>query len=330
MRTIPPAEVRTVAEIGMGTVGSSWTALMLAKGYHVQAFDPAPGAQERAEVLIGQAWPALRHGGLATDSEPPLDRLCFCASIAQAVDEADVIQESTPEILSDKGTILEQIDAHAGAEAVVLSSTGGILPSELQTFCSSPERFIVFHPFNPTHLIPLIEIVPGRTTSADLVDWAVDFARHIGKKPVVLKAELSGHMTNRLQFALVREAVRCIVEGVATAEDVDNAVRHGLAPRWMLMGGLQTLHLAGGHGGMQAILDHAGTAIETWWQPGTDIRLTPDIRSSLVQAANDLWSTDDLSEWMSWRDTELVTLLNVQAAAESHRPGNTMSVKEHS
>jgi carnitine 3-dehydrogenase len=128
-------------------------------------------------------------------------------------------------------------------------------------------------------------------------------------------------MTNRLQFALVREAVRCIVEGVASARDVDAAVRYGLAPRWMLMGGVQTLHLAGGYGGMRAILDHAGPAIENWWRPGEEVRLTDTVKSMLVEAGLELSNDNQIEDWMAWRDSELVPILQAQIAAESTQPG---------
>lgn len=321
MTFVQYSKLTTIAEIGVGTVGASWSALMLAKGLRVRACDPGPDAKEKAISLIRAAWPSLVDLQLAVDRVPPLDRFSFHATIEEAVDTADVVQENTPEVVENKKAVFSRIGAAASPSVIILSSTGGMLPTELQELCPHPERLIVFHPFNPTHLIPLVEVVPGKTTSPELTEWALGFAEYLGKKPVRLNAELVGHMTNRLQFALVREAVRCIVEGVASARDVDAAVRYGLAPRWMLMGGVQTLHLAGGYGGMRAILDHAGSAIENWWRPGEEIRLTETVKSMLVDAGTELSNDSEIEDWMAWRDSELVPLLRAQNAAECNQPG---------
>ncbi len=330
MTLIPPANLRTVAEIGVGMVGSSWAALMLAKGLKVQAYDPVDGAEERAHTLIAAAWPSLVELKITTLPTPPFEALNFVSSIEAAVSSADIVQENTPEVMSEKSETLQQIGRYASDTTVILSSTGGILPSKLQAFCTHPERLIVFHPFNPTHLIPLIEVVPGEKTSTEVTDWAMELATFLGKKPVRLDMEMVGHMTNRLQFALMREAVRCLLEGVGTAKDIDAAVRYGLAPRWMLLGGLQTLHLAGGLGGMKAILDHAGPEIENWWQPGPDIRLTEEVKATLVQAGADLSNQRDISDWMTWRDAELVPLLHAQSVAEANQPSQHLKEEANS
>lgn len=321
MTFVQHSDVTTIAEIGVGTVGASWSALMLAKGLSVRAYDPAPGAKDKAVSLIRAAWPSLIDLQIATQNTPPLDRFAFLESIEEAVATADVVQENTPEVFEYKKVVFARIGAASDPSVIILSSTGGMIPSELQALCPHPERLIVFHPFNPTHLIPLVEVVPGAKTAPELTDWALEFARFLGKKPVRLETELVGHMTNRLQFALVREAVRCIVEGVASPRDVDAAVRYGLAPRWMLMGGVQTLHLAGGYGGMRAILDHAGSAIENWWRPGEEIRLTETVKSMLVDAGAELSNDSEIENWMAWRDSELVPLLRAQSAAEHSQPG---------
>ena len=321
MTFVQLSELKTIAEIGVGTVGASWSALMLAKGLHVRAFDPAPGARENAISLIRSAWPSLVDLKIAADSTPPLEMFSMHATIEDAVRTADVVQENTPEVIETKKAVFGRVGAAADRSVAILSSTGGLVPSELQALCPHPERLIVFHPFNPTHLIPLVEVVPGKNTKPELVEWALAFAHMLGKKPIRLDAELPGHMTNRLQFALVREAVRCIVEGVASPRDVDAAVRYGLAPRWMLMGGVQTLHLAGGYGGMRAILDHAGPAIENWWRPGDEIRLDEAVKAMLIEAGTELSNESGIEDWMAWRDAELVPLLRAQSTAEGSQPG---------
>ncbi|TAL78974.1 MAG: hypothetical protein EPN76_04135 [Burkholderiaceae bacterium] len=322
-----PDNVRSVAVIGTGSVGASWSALFLAHGLEVIAYDPAPDVELRTHHFINEAWPALVALGKANTPKPPLDRLRFVATAAQAALEAHVVQENVPEKPDLKARVLAEIDAAAAPEKIILSSTGGITPSVMQASCANPERLVVLHPFNPSHLMPLVEVVGGKHTKPEVIDWAMTFARHLGKQPIRLNAEAKGHMTNRLQFALVREAVACLIEGIASAQDIDAAVRYGLAPRWTLMGSLLTLHLAGGSGGMQGILAHAGKAIEEWWTPATLPGLTPQIVERLTAAADEVSSRQPVEDWVHWRDEALVSLLGLQRDAERQAPhGDT----EHS
>jgi len=315
-----PEDIGSVAVIGTGSVGASWASLFLAHGMTVVAHDPAPGAEERARDFVAKAWPALLDLGVAKTDRPALQALRFVASAAEAARSADLIQENIPEKPDLKARLLAEIDAAATPDKIILSSTGGIPPTALQASCTHPERLVVVHPFNPSHLIPLVEVVGGRHTDPAVVDWAIAFARMLGKHPIRLNVEANGHMTNRLQFALVREAVACLVEGVASASDIDTAVRYGLAPRWMLMGGLMTLHLAGGPGGMKGILDHAGAAIEEWWTPMCQPRLTPAVKARLEQAAVEVSAGAPVADWIRWRDENLVNVLKLQHESEAQEP----------
>lgn len=315
-----PQDIRSVAVIGTGSVGASWAALFLAHGMEVLAHDPSEGAPARAIAFVQAAWPALVALKIAQEVVPPIERLRFCPTAGEAAALADLIQENVPENPALKARVLAEISGAAGPEKIILSSTGGIPPSQLQEACAHPERFVVVHPFNPSHLIALVEVVGGRTTSAAVVEWALEFARHVGKQPIRLHVEAAGHMTNRLQFALVREAVHCLVEGVASARDIDAAVRYGLAPRWTLMGSLLTLHLAGGPGGMQGILDHAGQAIETWWTPMSQPQLTPEVTARLVRASAEVSDGQAIDQWVAWRDEQLVNVIKLQAASEQDEP----------
>lgn len=316
----PPDGVERIAVLGMGSVGASWAALFLARGLEVVAHDPAPGAEQRARDFIGHAWPALVQLGHAQLAEPDWTRLRFVDTAAQAAREAQVIQENLPENPELKASVLAEVDAAAEPHKILLSSTGGIPPTRMQASCRHPERLVVLHPFNPAHLMPLVEVVGGEHTLPEVAQWAMEFARHLGKHPIQLHTEASGHMTNRLQFALVREAISCLLEGVASARDIDAAVRYGLAPRWALMGGLMTLHLAGGPGGMRGILDHAGTAIQQWWQPGPEPQLTPDVIRQLAEAAQEVSNGQPVADWVQWRDQSLVDVLNLQNRMESAAP----------
>lgn len=312
-----------MAIIGAGSVGAGWASLYLARGLDVVAYDPSPGAELRAIKFIEDAWDALLELGLAQSHKPPFNRIRFVGGAAEAIASCDVIQESAPERLDLKNRLLAELDGLAEPHKIIMSSTGGIPASQLQAACVHQNRVVVVHPFNPSHLIPLVEVIGGRNTEEAVIEWAMGFARHIGKRPIRLTAEASGHMTNRLQFALVREAVSCLLEGVASASDIDQAVRFGLAPRWALMGSLLTLHLAGGDAGMRGILDHAGEAIEQWWTPRTSPQLTPAVRDRLVAAAREVAVGRDVSEWIEWRDSALVDVLKLQAALPMLQSGET-------
>ncbi|MEM8579755.1 MAG: 3-hydroxyacyl-CoA dehydrogenase NAD-binding domain-containing protein, partial [Pseudomonadota bacterium] len=311
-----PSLVRTAALLGMGSVGSGWATLLLAKGIKLRAYDPGEKARVIAEKLISGAWPSLVKLKLTTQSEPPLDQITFCDAIEDAARDADVVIENAPEKLPLKQDLLKAVDRVTGPDVPVLSSAGGIAPSDLQRVCTHPQRVAVMHPFNPSHLIPLVEIVGGEDTAPETVDWARDFALLLGKKPVVVTGEMPGHMVNRLQFALVREAMSCLVDGIATAEDIDTAVRYGLAPRWLLQGGLQTVAMAGGPGGMGSILNHAGAAMEEWWTPRKHLTLTEDVRKKLAEAALDLSKGKEFEDWAAWRDAQLVEMFTFQAQAD--------------
>jgi carnitine 3-dehydrogenase len=314
----PPENICSVAVIGTGSVGASWAALFLAHGIDVVAYDSANKAEARTRTFIKDAWPALIAIGAAELPNPPFDRMRFVASPEEAAKAADVVQENVPENPSLKTKILTAVDGAASQSKLILSSTGGIPPTVLQKACKHPERFVVVHPFNPTHLMPLVEIVGGEKTSAQVIDWAMAFARRVGKEPIKLNIEANGHMTNRLQFALVREAVACLIDGIASAQDIDKAVRYGLAPRWALMGSLLTLHLAGGPGGMQGILDHAGRAIEEWWTPRSFPNLDSKVKERLVEAAAEISAGASIEHWTRWRDAHLVDVIRLQnsSAAE--------------
>jgi len=319
-----PQDIRSVAVIGAGSVGASWATLFLAHGIEVIAHDPAPNVVARVRAFIENAWPSLRSLGIASTESAPLDKLRFASSATEAAAQADLVQENVLEKLELKAQVLSEVDAAASPNKIIISSTGGIPPTALQASCRHPERFVVVHPFNPSHLMPLVEVVAGKRTAPEVVQWAMEFSRRVGKQPIQLNAEAPGHMTNRLQAALLREAVYCLVEGIASARDIDAALRYGLAPRWTLMGSLLTLHLAGGPGGMAGILDHAGAAMEEWWTPLGQPKLTPEVKAKVVAAADEVAHGWPISEWVRWRDENLVRVLKTQQQSERSAPRGTV------
>lgn len=308
---LAPESIDVVGVIGTGAVGASWIALFLAHGKRVLAHDPAAGAEAAARAFVTGAWPSLMALLGTPQRAAPLEQLVFLESIEAVASRAQVIQENSPERPALKASIIAAIDATASPEKIILSSTGGISPSELQKDCHHPERFVVMHPFNPAHLIPLVEVVGGAATAPAVIAWAMAFARFCGKHPIQLLREANGHLTNRLQFALLREAVHCLAEGIASPTDIDDAVRYGLGPRWALMGGLLTMHLAGGAGGMQGILDHAGPAIEGWWSSLGQPHLDEATRAKLLLAAQEVANGHSIAEWVEWRDRNLATMVKL-------------------
>ncbi len=310
-------EPMRIALLGFGTVGLGWAANYLAKGCTVQAFDPAANAKERAAAFLDATWPALRALGLTQTERFPADRLHVVDTPAAAVQGAAVIHENGPENVAMKRAIYAEAEAAATPDAILASSSGGLPPSTLQAEMHRPERFVIAHPFNPPHLVPLVEVLGGDKTSPETVERTIAHLRALGKHPIKLQREAVGYLTNRLQFALVREAVHCLAEGIASAESIEDAVRFGLAPRWLGMGSLLTLTLAGGSGGMQRVLDSFSGAIENWWDALGSPRMTPDVKEKLLEAAGEITQGRDLDQLIALRDENLVDTLRTLAALHS-------------
>ncbi|TWC97409.1 3-hydroxyacyl-CoA dehydrogenase [Sphingobium sp. AEW010] len=286
-------------------MGYGWAALLLARGYSVLASDPAAGAEERLRSAVNERWPALVAMGLAKGS-PPVERLAFAGSLAEMAARSDLVQENAPEDPGIKSGIVAEIDAHLPADRLILSSSGGLPPTQLQSYCQAPERLLVGHPFHPAHIIPLVEVVPGEATVPQAVDLALSFYRDLGKRPILVKREMVGHLVNRLQFALLREASFCLAEGVASASDIDGAVRWGLGARWALMGSLMTWNLAGGEGGLESLLDRFAGDVQRWWDALASPSLTPEVRRALIEGADELKMNMSNTEWADWRDKTLI------------------------
>ena len=220
-----PAKVERVAVLGAGTIGASWTAQFLARGLSVAVYDPAPDCEVRVREFIEAAWPSLERLGLPASADAT--RVSFHDDPAAAVEGVALVQENGPENLDVKRTLFARIDAALAPETVVASSTSGFTPSELQAGRRGPQRYVVGHPFNPPHLIPLVEVVGGRATDPVVVDWTADFYAALGKRPIKIRREVPGHVANRMQVALYREAIHLVLEDVASIEDVDAAIAYG-------------------------------------------------------------------------------------------------------
>jgi carnitine 3-dehydrogenase len=304
---VAPDAVRTVTCVGAGVIGGGWAAYFLARGYQVRAWDPAPDAAERLRHLVSAAWPALTELGLAPGASP--DNLLVCDTLAEAVEGTDFVQESAPEDLDLKIKLLADIDAATAPHVVVSSSTSGYGMSEMQGGCAHADRTVVGHPFNPPYLIPLVEVVGGQATSADVVAWTSDFFRAAGKSVITMDREVPGFIANRLQEALWREALHMVAEGEATVEQIDLSITDGPGLRWPVQGPMMTFHLAGGQGGMAHMLDHFGPSLQSPWTRLVAAELTPELRDAVVDGCEreaDGRSIDDL---VAERDAGVIAVL---------------------
>ena len=307
-----PLSIDRVGIIGAGTIGASWAAYFLARGMEVQAWDPAPDGEAALRAFVAKAWPTLE--GLDTVADgASLDRLTFHAGPAAAIDGVEFVQESAPEKLDVKRTLYAEIDAALPDDVVMASSTSGLIMSQLQGGFSNAARFVVGHPFNPPHLVPLVEVVGGADTGADVVDWTIDFYNAQGKKAIRLNHEAPGHLVNRLQAALWREAMDAVLTGLASVEDVDDAIKYGPGLRLSVMGPFELCHLAGGPEGFSNFLDHFGDALQRWMDDMRTVELTPEVRAKLKTLVAEGIGEREFASIAGERDTLLLSVLRTLA-----------------
>src|ERR1700677_723485 len=278
--------IRRVAIIGTGVIGASWTALFLANGLDVVATDVAPGAEAALKRFVAAAWPALQRLGLASGASQ--NRLSFTAALTDAVKDVDLVQENGPEKIDFKKTLYRQLDELLHPSVIIASSSSGLTMSEIQSGCPThPERCVIGHPFNPPHLVPLVEIVGGAKTSEDTIRRAADFYRALGKRTIRLHKEVPGHVANRLQAALWREIVYLISEGVVDVADADTAVCWGPGLRWGVMGPTLLFHLGGGQGGIEHFFDQFTGPMTAWWKVLGNPEITPQLRQVVTAGVLD-------------------------------------------
>ncbi len=303
--------VRRVAVVGTGVIGASWTACFLAQGLDVNATDPSPGAEERLRQAVAQHWPTLERFGLAAGAS--VDRLRFHDSLEDAVSVADFVQENGPERMDFKVELFRRMDAATPPDAILASSSSGLAISGVQSGCAHPGRVVLGHPFNPPHLIPLVEVIGGERTSADTIERTLAFYAAIGKRPIHVKREVKGHIANRLQAALWREAFHLVEQGVASVADIDTAIAHGPGLRWAVMGPFMNLHLSGGAGGIAHVLAHLGGPIEDWWQDLGAPSMTPALKAQVSEGVAQELGARRTAELEAARDTLLLNLIRAKA-----------------
>lgn len=312
-----------VAVVGTGVIGNGWIARFLAQGYDVVAFDPSEGAEERTRDAIDRAWPSLETIGLALGASK--DRLTFAPTLEEAVKDAKLIQENVPEREDVKKSVLASIDQYSQPEALIGSSTSGIMPSTLQEGLQHPERFFVAHPFNPVYLLPLVELVGGTKTAPDVMERAEAFYQSVQMKTLVIKKEIEGHVADRLMEALWREALHLVNDGIATTEEIDASIIYGAGLRWAQMGPFLTFHLAGGDQGMRHMLEQFGPALKLPWTKLEAPELTDELKEKVITGC-ETHAGDQTVEALEQKRNEFLVKLLALVEEYWHEPAPIVEV----
>lgn len=299
--------IRTVAVLGAGVIGMSWTSLFLAKGLTVRLHDVDAGALERTRAYVANAWAALTELGLAPGASQ--ERLSFHADPAEAVRGADLVQENVPERLEIKHKLFQAIEPALGPDTLVCTSTSGLLMSELQKGFKEPRNLVLAHPFNPPHLVPLVELYGNDRTDPAAVERAEAFYRAIGKVTVRLNKEVPGHIANRLQAAVIREAVWLAAEGVASVKDIDLALTAGPGVRWTAIGPHMVTNLAAGPAGVEVFWQRYLPSFETWWASLGEPKVTPEVVQRLAKGIEEMVAGRSFEELAAMRDAAVVHVL---------------------
>ncbi|SAK84781.1 3-hydroxyacyl-CoA dehydrogenase [Caballeronia arationis] len=299
-----------VAIVGTGVIGAGWATHFLAQGFAVTATDPGEGAESRLRDWIDNSWAAVERLGLAHGASR--QNLTFTTDLGAAVRDADFIQESGPERLDVKHALIANIESAARADAIIASSSSGLSVSEIQAGAKHPERIVLGHPFNPSHIIPLVEVGGGRLTSPENVVKAMAFYAGTGKKPIRIDKEVKGHIANRLQVALWQEAISLVQRGVALVEAIDDAIAYGPGLRWALLGPFLNLHASGGPGGVTHVLQHLGPAQREWARDLGTYPETDEYIESIARGVDAELRPYDFPEMLRQRDELLIQLLEAK------------------
>lgn len=310
----PADTAQKAAVIGGGVIGAGWAARFVLNGIDVALFDADPNIGARLDAVIANArhardkagWPVKRQGAVS-----------LAASVQAAVADADVVQESLPERLDLKQRVLAEISAAARPDALIASSTSGLLPSEMAAAMTGPERFIVAHPFNPVYLMPLVEIVGGDKTSADTLDKAAAFYAGLGMSPLRVRHEVPGFIADRLMEAMWREALHLVNDGHASAAEIDTAITQGPGLRWAFIGPFMTYRLGGGEAGMRQFMQQFGPALKWPWSKLEAPELTEALLERIVAQSDEQAKAhphgEDIAALERWRDENIVAILNARA-----------------
>ena len=304
---------RTVGLVGTGVIGSGWAVRVLARGHDVVAWDPAVGAEDRLRRAVERAWPSAARLGLFPGADP--DRLRWAGSAEEVAASADWVQESVPEDASVKRALLRLLDTAAHPATVVASSSSGLLPTRLAEGLNHPERLLIGHPFNPVYLLPLVEVVPGEATNDETLAAAVAHYDDLVMHPLVVRKEVEGYLSDRLQEALWRENLHLVNDGAATTAELDDAIVYGPGLRWAAMGTNLTFHLAGGDDGIRHMLSQFGPALKLPWTRLEAPELTEDLVEAMAAGCEDQAAGRSIAELERQRDDSLLAVMRALRAS---------------
>ncbi len=303
--------IKRIAIVGTGVIGASWAAQYLARGLDVIATDPGPNAEENLRKYVDEAWEQLTAIGLSPGASR--DRLKFTTNMKDALANADLVQENAPERPDFKIKLFADMDDATPVDSIIASSSSGITPSVMQSKCKHPERVLVGHPFNPPHIIPLVEVVGGTQTSSDAVQQAIAFYASIGKKPILLHKELPGHVGNRLQAALYREVMYLIQQGVLSVVDADDAVSYGPGLRWGVMGPSLQWHLGGGSVGIKHFMEHLMDPLAGMIKSLGTPDVTPELKQTIIEGVLQEAGNHSVEQLAQAENEVLIGLLRLRA-----------------
>lgn len=310
-------QVRHIAIVGTGVIGASWAAQYLARGYDVIATNPDSKAESKLRNYIDAAWKELTIIGLVPGAMR--DRLTFTSNMNEALSNADFVQENAPERPDFKIKLFAEMDDVTPPDSIIASSSSGITMSVIQSGCKHPERCVIGHPFNPPHIIPLVEVVGGNKTSPEAVQQAIAFYASIGKKPIYLRKELPGHAANRLQAALYREIVYLVEQGVLSVEDADAAVSWGPGLRWGVMGPNLLWHIGGGEGGIHHFMEHLMDPLAVMMKNLGNPEVTTELKQTIIKGVIQEAGNKSVEQLAQEENEILLQLINlrIKASAES-------------
>ena len=301
------SKIKKVAIIGTGVIGTGWIIRCLAHNKIVYAFDRDIKLKKNLITEIKRTWPYVKK--LFKKKKLNLKNFTFFTSIEDTLKDADLIQECATENYALKTKLMSVIGKYSKPSAIISSSSSGLLPTKIYTKCKNPERTMIGHPFNPVYLLPAVEIVPGKKTSKKYLNKTKKFYKSISMNPIMVKHELPGYLSDRLQEALWREGLHIIKEGHATTEDLDRAIQDGPGLRWSLMGTFLTFHLAGGKSGMKHMLEQFGPALKLPWTKLKAPKLSNKLINRLVEGTRKQSKGKSVEKISNIRDQYLIDLL---------------------
>ncbi|SVA42844.1 uncharacterized protein METZ01_LOCUS95698 [marine metagenome] len=305
-----PSPIDKIAIIGTGVIGSGWTLRLLAKKKEIYVFEPSIKQKKFLLDEIKRTTKSLKN--FYKISTISTKKLYFKKTIRDAVKDVDLIQENVPENEKIKKKIVKEISKWSKPNAIIASSSSGLLPSRIQSACKNPARFIIAHPFNPVYLLPLVEIVKGEKTKLDFIKKSEIFYRSLGMIPLIVKKEVEGYLSDRLQESMWRESLHIINENIASTDDLDKAIIHGPGLRWSLMGTFLTFHLAGGKQGMRHMLNQFGPSLKLPWTKLKAPKLTKKLSNRIIKGTKKQSKGKSIKELTTIRDNFLIDLLKLK------------------